>query len=80
MSCSVPQPRYAGGAVGIVMTGIGDDGTKGMLEMRNAGAYTVAQDEQSCGVFGVPKEAVKIDAVGKILFLREIAQHIVRVG
>lgn len=73
--------RYAGkNAVGIIMTGMGDDGAKGMLEMKNAGAYTVAQDEQSCVVFGMPKEAVKLAAVTKVVPLHEIAQHVVKLG
>ncbi len=73
--------RYAGkNALGIIMTGMGDDGAKGMLEMKNAGAYTVAQDEQSCVVFGMPKEAIKLNAVDKTVSLDDIAQHIVRLG
>ncbi len=52
-------------AVGIIMTGMGDDGAKGLNEMHNAGAYTVAQDEQSCIVYGMPKEAVKLGAVDR---------------
>jgi len=73
--------RYAGkNAVGIIMTGMGDDGAKGMLEMKNAGAYTVAQDEQSCVVFGMPKEAIKLNCVDKVAGLAEISQHIVRLG
>jgi len=73
--------RYAGkNAVGIIMTGMGDDGAKGMLEMRNAGAYTIAQDEQSCVVFGMPKEAIKLDGVDKVAGLGEIAQQIVKLG
>ena len=52
--------QYAGAnAVGIIMTGMGDDGARGLLEMREAGAYTIAQDENSCVVFGMPKEAIK---------------------
>jgi len=53
--------RYAGkNAIGIILTGMGDDGAKGLLEMKDAGAKTIAQDEESCVVFGMPKEAIKI--------------------
>jgi two-component system chemotaxis response regulator CheB len=65
-------------ALGIIMTGMGDDGAKGLLEMRNAGARTVAQDEQSCVVYGMPKEAVKLGAVERSLPLDEIAGVIAR--
>ncbi|MCG8699576.1 MAG: chemotaxis response regulator protein-glutamate methylesterase [Bacteroidales bacterium] len=68
---------YAGkNAYGIIMTGMGDDGAKGLLEMKEAGAYTVAQDEQSCVVFGMPKEAIKLGASQITLPLGKIAQHI----
>ena len=71
--------RYAGkNAIGVIMTGMGDDGAHGMLEMKNSGAYTIAQDEDSCVVFGMPKEAIKLGAVDKILPLNEIADHVIR--
>lgn len=71
--------RYAGkNAIGIIMTGMGDDGAHGMLEMKGAGAYTIAQDEESCVVFGMPKEAIKLGAVDKIMPLGEIADHVIR--
>lgn len=67
--------RYAGkNAIGIIMTGMGDDGAKGMREMHDAGAYTIAQDEQSCIVYGMPGEAVKNGGVDKIVPLQNIAQ------
>jgi two-component system chemotaxis response regulator CheB len=59
-------------ALGIIMTGMGDDGASGLLEMRNEGASTIAQDEQTCVVYGMPKEAVKRGAVGKSLPLTGI--------
>jgi two-component system chemotaxis response regulator CheB len=62
-------------AVGIIMTGMGDDGARGLLEMRNAGAYTIAQDEESCIVFGMPKVAISIEAASIVLPLDEIAKH-----
>jgi hypothetical protein len=53
--------RYAGpNAVGVIMTGMGDDGARGMLEMKEAGAMTIAQDEDSCVVFGMPKKAIEL--------------------
>jgi two-component system chemotaxis response regulator CheB len=71
--------RYAGkNAVGVIMTGMGDDGAKGLLEMKEAGAVTMAQDEKSCVVFGMPKEAVKLGAVDKVLPLDGIAAAVVR--
>ncbi|MCW8327466.1 chemotaxis response regulator protein-glutamate methylesterase [Photobacterium sp. SDRW27] len=63
-------------ALGIIMTGMGDDGVKGMLEMRQAGAMTLAQDEASCVVYGMPKEAVRRGAVERSLSLSEIPQAI----
>jgi two-component system chemotaxis response regulator CheB len=67
--------RYAGkNAVGVIMTGMGDDGAKGILEMKEAGAYTIAQDEASCVVFGMPKEAIKLNAVDRVVPLEGIAQ------
>ncbi|GAB2871984.1 chemotaxis response regulator protein-glutamate methylesterase [Pseudoduganella ginsengisoli] len=64
-------------ALGIIMTGMGDDGALGLLEMRKAGARTVAQDEQSCVVYGMPKEAVKLGAVEKTVPLDAIDREIV---
>lgn len=63
-------------AVGIIMTGMGDDGAAGMLEMRNSGALTIAQDEASCVVFGMPKEAIKHGGVIKVLPLGSLAGEI----
>lgn len=66
--------KYAGrNAVGAILTGMGADGAKGLLQMRDAGAHTIAQDEASCVVFGMPKEAIKIGAAADILPLGEIA-------
>ncbi len=66
--------RYAGkNAIGIIMTGMGDDGARGLLEMKEVGARTIAQDEKSCVVFGMPNEAIKVGAVEKILPLEQIA-------
>jgi two-component system, chemotaxis family, protein-glutamate methylesterase/glutaminase len=69
--------RYAGSnAIGVIMTGMGDDGAKGLLEMKDAGAKTVAQDEKSCVVFGMPNEAIKLGAAGKVLALQSIAAYV----
>ena len=71
--------RYAGkNAVGVIMTGMGDDGAKGLREMHDAGAYTLAQDEASCVVYGMPQEAVKTGGVQKVLPLSAIAAEVVR--
>ncbi len=62
-------------ALGIIMTGMGDDGARGLLEMKNAGAFTIAEDESSCVVFGMPKVAISIGAASIVLPLDEIAKH-----
>jgi two-component system, chemotaxis family, protein-glutamate methylesterase/glutaminase len=63
-------------ALGVIMTGMGDDGARGLLEMRKAGALTLGQDEESCVVYGMPKEAVKCGAVAKTVPLSAIAREI----
>ncbi len=66
--------RYAGkNAIGVIMTGMGDDGAKGMLEMKEAGAATIAQDEKSCIVFGMPKVAIELGGVSQVVPLEKIA-------
>ena len=71
--------RYAGkNAVGVIMTGMGDDGAKGMREMKDAGAYNIAQDEASCVVFGMPAEAIKNGGVDRVLSLEQIAPAVVQ--
>ncbi len=66
--------KFAGGnALGVIMTGMGDDGARGLKEMHEAGARTIAQDEETCVVYGMPKEAVKLGAVDRILPLQHIA-------
>ena len=73
--------NYAGrNAVAVIMTGMGDDGAKGMKELKDAGAYTIAQDEASCVVFGMPKEAIKLGAIDTVLPLDAIAGEVVRMS
>jgi len=60
-------------AIGAILTGMGSDGAQGMLRMKRAGARTVAQDEASCVVFGMPREAILLDAVDRVLPLRRVA-------
>ncbi|MCF8169018.1 MAG: chemotaxis response regulator protein-glutamate methylesterase [Rhodoferax sp.] len=63
-------------ALGVIMTGMGDDGAVGLKEMRTAGAHTLAQDEESCVVFGMPKEAIKLGGVERTVPLGHIAREI----
>jgi len=60
-------------AVGVILTGMGNDGAQGLLEMRRSGAATLAQDEATCVVFGMPREAIAADAVDEVLPLPRIA-------
>ena len=69
--------KYAGGnAVGVILTGMGADGAAGLKAMKEAGAKTIAQDEESCVVFGMPKEAIKTGCVDKVMSLKKISQGI----
>lgn len=73
--------RCAGAnAIGVIMTGMGDDGARGLVEMKQAGAYTLAQDEETSIVFGMPKEAIARDAAMKVVPLGGIAREILRVA
>ena len=66
---------YAGSnAVGVILTGMGADGAQGLLKMKKAGAGTIAQDEKSCVVFGMPKEAIKLGAADEVVPLQDIAE------
>ncbi len=70
--------RHAGrNSIGIIMTGMGKDGVSGLLEMKETGAKTVAQDEKTSVVFGMPKEAIKINAAQKVLPLDKMAEYII---
>jgi len=69
--------NYAGkNAIGVILTGMGKDGAAGMLEMHKAGAYNFAQDENSCVVYGMPKEAVAVGAVDEIVPLKDMARKV----
>ncbi len=71
--------RYAGNnAVGVIMTGMGDDGAQGLQEMKMAGACTIAQDEKTSVVFGMPQEAIKRDCVDAVLPLDRIAANVLQ--
>ena len=70
--------RSAGSnAIGVILTGMGSDGAKGLLAMHEKGAYTLAQDEQTCVVFGMPKEAIRLGAVDKVFPIQHIPEAIV---
>ncbi|MGZ8415166.1 MAG: protein-glutamate methylesterase/protein-glutamine glutaminase [Gemmatirosa sp.] len=71
--------RHAGrNAIGALLTGMGADGAKGMLAMREAGAHTIAQDEESCVVFGMPREAIKLGAAVDVVGLPQVAPTVLR--
>jgi two-component system chemotaxis response regulator CheB len=71
--------KYAGAnSIGVILTGMGSDGAEGLLEMKKMGAATIAQDEKTCVVFGMPKEAIKLNAVDHVLPIDQIAAQIVR--
>jgi two-component system, chemotaxis family, protein-glutamate methylesterase/glutaminase len=71
--------RYAGpNALGVIMTGMGRDGAAGMLKMRETGAHTIAQDEASCVIFGMPKEAIRLGGAEYIFSLQEIPSAILQ--
>lgn len=75
---SVAQSAGAN-AVGVILTGMGDDGAEGMLEMKHAGSYNIAQDEASCVVFGMPNQAIKRGGVDKVLSLDAIAPQLMKI-
>jgi len=71
--------QYAGpNSIGAILTGMGADGAEGLLKMKQAGAKTIAQDEKSCVVFGMPKEAIKMGAADKVVPLDRVADEIVK--
>ena len=73
--------EYGGSnAMGAIMTGMGNDGAEALGRIRAEGGFTIAQDEKTCVVFGMPKEAIRMDSVDEIRPLDEIAQRIVDFG
>ena len=71
--------KYAGSnSIGAILTGMGADGAAGLLEMKQAGAGTIAQDEKTCVVFGMPKESIKLGAVDKVVPIYQVAQEIIK--
>jgi two-component system, chemotaxis family, protein-glutamate methylesterase/glutaminase len=69
--------RHAGkNAIGVILTGMGRDGAEGLMRMRQAGAHTLAQDEASCVVFGMPREAIALGAVNEVVPLQEMSQRV----
>ena len=73
--------RFAGAnALGIIMTGMGDDGARGLKEMRDTGSPTIAEDESTCVVFGMPKEAIRLGGAAKVAPLDEIPKEIIGYG
>ncbi len=69
--------RYVGkNVIAVIMTGMGDDGASGMIELKEAGARTIAQDEKSCVVFGMPKEAIAKGAIDKVVSLEKIPDEV----
>lgn len=67
-------------AMGVILTGMGDDGARGLREMRDAGAVTAAQDEASCVVFGMPREAIRLGAASEVLGLDQVAGWVSRIA
>jgi len=67
-------------AIGVILTGMGDDGARGMKEMKDSGAFTIAQDEESSVVFGMPKVAIEMGGVCKIIPLGSIANFILHMS
>jgi two-component system chemotaxis response regulator CheB len=67
---------HGGHSVGIILTGMGADGADGLKRLHDAGAFTIAQDEASCTIFGMPKAAIDLGAVDKVLAPQEIAETV----
>jgi two-component system chemotaxis response regulator CheB len=78
MMTSVAE-HYGASSVGVILTGMGNDGRNGMMEIKTKGGYTIAEAESSAVVFGMPAEAIKTGAVEKVLPISEISSEIIRV-
>ncbi len=70
--------RYRGPVIGVILTGMGADGAKGLLGLKNKGSYTIAQSEKSCVVFGMPREAIELGAAEDVIDLRHIASALIK--
>ena len=70
---------YGKNSLGILLTGMGKDGARGLLKMAQMGALTIAQDEQTSVVFGMPQEAIKLGAARLVLPMETIAPYIVKI-
>lgn len=71
--------HYAGSnAIGVVLTGMGKDGAQGLLEMKKAGSYNLAQNEETCVIFGMPKVAIEVGAIDKVMPLDDIASEVIK--
>jgi two-component system chemotaxis response regulator CheB len=70
--------RYGNGVVGVLLTGMGSDGAEGMADIMKAGGVTIAQDEESSMIFGMPRQAIERGAARHVLSLQEIAPALVR--
>ncbi|MFH1562128.1 MAG: chemotaxis response regulator protein-glutamate methylesterase [Nitrospirota bacterium] len=71
---------YGQSAIGIILTGMGDDGAIGIKAIREAGGFTIAEDEASCAIFGMPKVAIEMGVIDKVLPLDAIPDEIIRIG
>lgn len=69
-------PLLKGNAIGVILTGMGKDGAQGLLQMREAGAWTIGQNQESCVVYGMPREAALLGAVDEVVPLSEVSEHI----
>ena len=69
--------HWSGDLEGVLLTGMGRDGAKGLLRLRNSGAHTIAQDEKSCAVYGMPKAAAQLNAATQILSIEEIGPTLI---
>jgi two-component system chemotaxis response regulator CheB len=68
--------QFGKNAVGVILTGMGSDGAKGLLKMRQAGAHTIAQSEKDCVVFGMPREAIEIGGAVEVVHLFDVADSV----
>ena len=63
-------------AIGVILTGMGKDGAQGLLKMRQAGAWTIGQDQDSCVVYGMPREAAQVGAIDEVVALSDVSECI----